>query len=130
MPLPRKTILISLAVAAMTAGGSLAAQAYPGPLVKLNDAYASRPGDFFLYDRIDRKHIDLAKAQNVRVCVSENRDGDATPKSVAMKVKSAGGIKVIQPGHCMVVDARNLTLRSDGPVPRGWEIAGKVTHRG
>ena len=131
MTISRKAIALAFGAAVLAVGASITAQAAePDILTRLNDQEFDHPGQFFLYDRMDRKVVDLKKKQDVKVCVREERDVLDRPRSVAMKIHADGKTDIIRPGHCMVVDAKDIALKSDGSVPNNWEIAGQVTHEG
>jgi hypothetical protein len=131
MIVPCKAIALAFGAAVLAVGASVSAQAMePDILTRLNDGQFVHPGQFYLYGRADQKAVDLAKKQDVKVCVREQRDVLDEPRSVAMKIKAAGKTEIIRPGHCLVVDAKNIDLKADGAVPQNWEIAGQITHQG
>ena len=126
----RKAIALSFGAAVLALGTSVAAQAAPDIITRLNDEQFDHPGAFYLYSRTGRKDVDLTKKQDVKFCVREEKDVLDEPRSVAMKIRADGKTKIVRPGHCLVVDAKDITLKSDGSVPDNWEIAGEIAHEG
>ncbi|MBI1181939.1 MAG: hypothetical protein GC201_15445 [Alphaproteobacteria bacterium] len=108
----------------MSAAGMGTAAALPNDLT----SFFAPPGKFYLKDQSDVEIIDYSKPKDITVCASRGTPPKTTPEDnhgpIALKAKYAGIEKIIQPGNCLMFEAKEVKVSPAEELPEGWIVEG------
>ena len=118
------------------AGAAAPVEAAPDQMILYGAEFHSKPGEFTLYDRLDKKVVNLPIKEKVQVCMKTQYDPLVPPedrqeaKRLGVKIESNGATQTLSPGQCVTVNAQNIVLRSKGDIPQDWALSGQIKKRG
>lgn len=116
-----RNFAIGLFAATALGGAALTASGPAHAVVeRLIENYAD-PGEFYLFDSADRELVSFKNERLVELCVGQNQHG------TALEVSYDEMETVIEPGTCMYLEAKQITVSPEGELESGWDLRGRIT---
>lgn len=78
------------------------------------------PGEFTVNSNTDVEVVHFKDPRDVRICLPDGRN------VVALEVEYDKQSKVLQPGNCLVVEAKEVAISTAGDLKDGWSLHGTV----
>jgi hypothetical protein len=106
----------------MTLGGMGTAAALPDDIV----GFYAPPGEFYLQDQSDIEIIDYSEVKDITVCASRQTPPETGPDHgpIALKASYGSVEKIIQPGNCLMFEAKQVKVSPAEDLPSGWIVEG------
>ena len=96
------------------------------PLAQLGRMYAE-PGTFWLDDSEDREVVRYTTPRDIRLCLPEPSGISGAERSPPVRVTwDQTSSATLYPGNCLFFDARRVSLRPAGDLPRGVVLRGSI----
>jgi hypothetical protein len=114
----KKSFMAIVSLAAFSGLGSAYAQVETEGVRDIFEHMYVEPGQFTVNSDADTEVVDFDQPRDVRFCldVSEHR----TPLHIKYEKKT----KVLRPGNCMTVEAKEIAISAAGDLEAGWNLTG------
>lgn len=78
------------------------------------------PGEFTVNSDTDVEVVHFKDARDVRICLPDAKN------VVALEVEYDKQSKVLQPGNCLIIEAKEVAISTAGDLKDGWSLHGTV----
>ncbi|WP_372798596.1 hypothetical protein [Litorivivens sp.] len=113
----RKAIAAT-SMSAMLAAPALAEVETEGTFRQAVEHLYQEPGEFTVNSQSDVEVVHFKEARDVRLCLPDARH------VVALEVEYDDKSKVLQPGNCLIIEAKEVALSVAGDLKDGWSLHG------